>query len=356
MSTTSLSGELFWTEPWMHGQIEAIKLAFADRFAYAQDPQPATRRSKRCSATPGRSSGQSRSVSATTTVTPGAFQAGDTTYICIVDGNGMMVSLIQSVSNAFGSGVIAGDTGVVMNNRVGRGFTLDPSHPNVYAPGKRTMHTLNCFSIEQLDGTPVLVGGTPGGDGQPQWNLAMVTALIDGDLDVQQTVEMPRWNVWPGTDPTGVGNPFELRLEREFGPDLYEKLAARGHVIRPYQDGTVRPSSLRATRIRVSWWVAAIPGSRDKPSASERGADVTFAERLAAQVGRTKSLVCVGLDPDPTRFPEQLRKSGRREAIVAFNRAIVEATADLVCAYKPNLGFMWPRALMASRRCWKRAR
>ena len=66
---------------------------------------------------------------------------------------------------------------------------------------------------------------------------------------------------------------------------------------------------------------------------------MTFAERLAAQVGRTKSLVCVGLDPDPTRFPEQLRKSGRREAIVAFNRAIVEATADLVCAYKPNLGF-----------------
>jgi orotidine-5'-phosphate decarboxylase len=66
---------------------------------------------------------------------------------------------------------------------------------------------------------------------------------------------------------------------------------------------------------------------------------VTFAERLAAQIERTNSLVCVGLDPDPARFPERLSGMGRREAIVAFNRAIVEATADLVCAYKPNLGF-----------------
>lgn len=66
---------------------------------------------------------------------------------------------------------------------------------------------------------------------------------------------------------------------------------------------------------------------------------MTFGERLAAQVERTRSLVCVGLDPDPTRFPQRFRGMGRREAIVEFNRAIVEATADIVCAYKPNLGF-----------------
>jgi orotidine-5'-phosphate decarboxylase len=66
---------------------------------------------------------------------------------------------------------------------------------------------------------------------------------------------------------------------------------------------------------------------------------VTFGERLAAQVERTRSLVCVGLDPDPARFPQRFRSMDRREAIVEFNRAIVEATADVVCAYKPNLGF-----------------
>ena len=66
---------------------------------------------------------------------------------------------------------------------------------------------------------------------------------------------------------------------------------------------------------------------------------MTFAERLNEQVERANSLVCVGLDPDPARFPHALRELGRREAIVAFNKAIIEATSDLVCAYKPNLGF-----------------
>jgi gamma-glutamyltranspeptidase/glutathione hydrolase len=128
--------------------------------------------------------------------------------------------------------VVAGDTGVVMNNRVGRGFTLDPNHPNVYAPGKRTMHTLNCFSIETLDGTPLLVGGTPGGDGQLQWDFQMATAMIDAGLDVQQAVEMPRWTIRPGTDPVSIGNPFELWLEPDFGKERYEQLAARGHTIK----------------------------------------------------------------------------------------------------------------------------
>lgn len=66
---------------------------------------------------------------------------------------------------------------------------------------------------------------------------------------------------------------------------------------------------------------------------------MTFGERLAAKVESTRSLVCVGLDPDPARFPYQFRSLGRKEAIVEFNRAIVEATTDVVCAYKPNLGF-----------------
>jgi orotidine-5'-phosphate decarboxylase len=66
---------------------------------------------------------------------------------------------------------------------------------------------------------------------------------------------------------------------------------------------------------------------------------VAFAERLAAQIERANSLVCVGLDPDSTRFPQRFRELGRKAAIVEFNRAIIEATSDLVCAYKPNLGF-----------------
>jgi gamma-glutamyltranspeptidase/glutathione hydrolase len=230
----ALGDEPFWSERAIHRQIESVKLAFADRLGYGQDPKTGdTQLDVLLGDAWARKRAGEIGECATTSVTPGRFQDGDTTYLCVVDGNGMMVSLIQSVSNAFGSGVVAGETGIVMNNRVGRGFTLDTSHPNVYAPGKRTMHTLNCFSIERLDGTPVLVGGTPGGDGQPQWNLAMVSGLIDGKLNVQQAAEMPRWTVWPGTDPTGVGNPFELRLEEAFGPDLHEALAKRGHKIKP---------------------------------------------------------------------------------------------------------------------------
>jgi gamma-glutamyltranspeptidase/glutathione hydrolase len=144
----------------------------------------------------------------------------------------MMVSLIQSVSSDFGSGVIAGDTGVVMNNRVGRGFSLVEGHPNYFAPGKKTMHTLNCFTIDDPDGRPVIAGGTPGGDGQPQWNLQMVSALIDGGLNVQDACDMPRWTSWPGTDPMNVANPFELRMEDRFDEDTRSAMERLGHEVR----------------------------------------------------------------------------------------------------------------------------
>ena len=227
----SRSGD-FYSEDWIHTQIEVMKLAFADRIGTAQDPRTArTPLARLLSDSWAETRAAEITDTASTTVTPGQFQDGDTTYLCTADSSGMMVSLIQSVSHAFGSGVVAGDTGVVMNNRVGRGFTLDPTHPNCFAPGKRTMHTLLCFSVEQLDGTPFMVGGTPGGDGQAQWDLQMLTAMIDAGLDVQQAVEMPRWTVWPGTDPIAVGNPYQLRLEREFGDQLFDGLGNRGHEI-----------------------------------------------------------------------------------------------------------------------------
>ena len=227
-----LAADRFWTADWIHTQIEAIKIGFADRLAYAQDP--------RSNPSPESMLLDDRWISdragtigpmAKRDIKVPAMAAGDTTYLCVADGNGMMVSLIQSVSNAFGSAVVAGDTGVVMNNRVGRGFTLDPASPNVYAPGKRTVHTLVAFSIEDSDGNAVVVGGTPGGDGQPQWDLQMSTALIDAGLDTQAVADMPRWTLWPGSDPIGQGNPFEVRLEPTFGDDLRAELTARGHRI-----------------------------------------------------------------------------------------------------------------------------
>ena len=159
----------------------------------------------------------------------GDIQDGDTTYISVIDGAGMMVSLIQSVSSAFGSGIVAGDTGVVLNNRAGRGFNLADGHPNIFAPGKKTMSTLNLYSLADASGAPIGVGGTPGGDGQPQWNLQTLSALIDGDMDVQSAIDTPRWSIWPGTDPANIPNPFELQVETRFPDATLAGLEARGH-------------------------------------------------------------------------------------------------------------------------------
>lgn len=220
---------------WIHLLVEAKKLAYADRMGYAVDPAfgttPMTRLlSKEWASKRLATIDRNRAAD---DVPPGEHADGDTTHFCVVDRNGMMVSLIQSVSAAFGCGVVAGDTGVVLNNRVGRGFSLEPGHVNIFAPGKKTMHTLNCYMIADEAGTPVIVGGTPGGDGQPQWNLQTVTGLIDFGLDVQAAIELPRWTSWPGTDPSTLPNPFDLRIEDRVDPALIAGLEERGHILKP---------------------------------------------------------------------------------------------------------------------------
>ena len=215
----------------IHILVEAKKLAYADRLGYAVDPKFGTTPmdvllSKEWAAKRATWINPDR---ASTEALAGDLQDGDTTYLCVVDKDGMMVSLIQSVSSSFGSCVVAGDTGVVMNNRVGRGFSLVEGHPNFFEPGKRTMHTLNCFMIGAEDGTMLVTGGTPGGDGQPQWNLQMVTGLIDFGWDVQAAIEAPRWTSWPGTDPGSLPNPFDLRIESRMRETELFQLEEKGH-------------------------------------------------------------------------------------------------------------------------------
>lgn len=153
---------------------------------------------------------------------------GNTTYFCVADGAGNCVSWIHSLSNSFGSGFVAAGTGVLFNNRGGRGFSLAPGHPNIIEPGKRTMHTLNCYMAFQ-DGQPVIVGGTPGGDYQPQCGLQVLSNLIDHGMEPQAAVEAPRWWSFPGTDPATVNTPFELRLEAGMPESLDTELEALGH-------------------------------------------------------------------------------------------------------------------------------
>jgi gamma-glutamyltranspeptidase/glutathione hydrolase len=217
----------------IHLLVEAKKLAFEDRNRHAGDPalvkwplaqligkEHAARRRAEIDV--------ARARLPQGTLVP--EHAADTSYFAVVDRDGNAVSFIHSLSASFGSGVVAGGTGITLNNRAGRGFTLDEGHPNVLAAGKRTMHTLNAYLVCQ-DGRPWLVGGTPGGDQQTQWSTQVITALIDHELSPQEAVEAPRWFSFPGTDPVNLGLPAVVRVEERVPEAARQELADRGHVL-----------------------------------------------------------------------------------------------------------------------------
>jgi len=156
---------------------------------------------------------------------------GDTVYVAAVDAEGNAVSLIQSLYFVFGSGVVAGNTGVVLQNR-GAYFSLDPAHPNRLEPGKRPLHTL-IASLAFKDGRLWQVVGCMGADGQPQIHLQVYTALIDFGLDIQQAVTAPRWLAGR----FALGDARELlNVEGRFAPATVAELAGRGHDINRWED------------------------------------------------------------------------------------------------------------------------
>ena len=161
---------------------------------------------------------------------------GDTTSLVAVDPDGNAVSFIHSVAFTWGSGVMVPGTGVLLNNRAGRSFFLDGSHPNGVAPHRRPMHTLLAWMAAGPDGAPILVGGTPGGDGQVQWNMQLLSHLLDYGLDVQEAVEAPRFTVFPGTDAETIGKPEELRCEDRLGAATLAALRRLGHSVKEVGD------------------------------------------------------------------------------------------------------------------------
>jgi gamma-glutamyltranspeptidase len=156
--------------------------------------------------------------------------AGDTVYVAAVDEAGNAASLTQSLYFGFGAGVVAGDTGIVLQNRSAY-FSLDPDHPNRLEPGKRPLHTL-IASLAFRDGRLWQVVGCMGADGQPQIHLQVYTALIDFGLDIQQAVEAPRWLAGR----FAIGDAREqLNLEGRFPEATVAELARRGHAINRWE-------------------------------------------------------------------------------------------------------------------------
>jgi gamma-glutamyltranspeptidase / glutathione hydrolase len=217
----------------IHYLVEAKKLAFEDRNLVAGDPKFVNWDLHRL-ISKQHAAGRRQQIDRQRAYDPGrplvAEHSGDTSYFCVVDGDGMAVSFIHSLSAGFGSGVVAGDTGITLNNRAGRGFSLVEGHPNVVEPGKRTMHTLNAYMCLKK-GDFWMVGGTPGGDQQTQMNTQIVTGLVDQGLSLRESVEVPRWFSFPGTDPATVDQPLVIRAESRIPAETQRELEARGHVI-----------------------------------------------------------------------------------------------------------------------------
>ncbi|OZI38832.1 gamma-glutamyltransferase [Bordetella genomosp. 5] len=154
----------------------------------------------------------------------------DTVWLGVIDGQGRAVSLIQSIYHEFGSGVVLPSSGIAWQNR-GASFSLDPTHINALAPGKKPFHTLNPGLALLHDGR-TMVYGNMGGDGQPQSQSAIFTRSVVYGMDPQAAVEAPRWllgRTWGQTSDT-------LKLEGRFPPATVQALRDRGHDVEVYGD------------------------------------------------------------------------------------------------------------------------
>lgn len=217
----------------VHGLVEATKLAFRQaRQTLLGDPafMPASPQAllssgsgldtlaaeiDRCSARPW----------------PEATQGGDTTWFGAIDGEGRVVSAIQSTYFEFGSGLVLPETGIIWQNR-GAGFVLAESGWNALRPGRKPFHTLNPALAKLPDGR-VMAYGTMGGEGQPQTQAAIFSRYARYGVPLGDAVAAPRWllgRTWGEESVT-------LKLEDRFDPSLYSALRAAGHdveLLAPY--------------------------------------------------------------------------------------------------------------------------
>jgi len=215
---------------YLHMLIEGKKLAFADRDEHVADPAVY---SAPVDSLLSKTYAGERAILINRTSASREFDTGqprrldDDTVVCTAaDLQGNVVVLIQSLFNSFGSGVVAGDTGIILQNR-GSLFTLERGHPNELIPGNRPYHTL-CPSLVLADGVPVLGLATPGGDGQVQTLVQVINNWHLFGMDIQSSVEAPRFRSYDGLD---------VSVEDSFGLDIITALESRGHQLRLYRTG-----------------------------------------------------------------------------------------------------------------------
>jgi len=210
----------------LHVMIEAKKLAYADMLRYVADPRysripVAGLLSKPYAEERARLLDPAQAAGV---IPPGhpPREGGDTTYLCVVDREGNMVSLIQSNYGGFGSGLVAEGAGFGLQNRGGL-FTLDPAHPNALAGRKRPLHTI--IPGFMAKGEVRIAFGIMGGWNQSQAHAQFVAHVVDSAQNIQAALEAPRFTKlsFQGRD---------VEIESRISPEVRAQLAARGHQVK----------------------------------------------------------------------------------------------------------------------------
>ena len=212
----------------LHTMIEAKKLAYADLARYVGDPK-----FSRIAVTELLSSKfaaeRAKLIASTANcnVQPAELSSAmsgmgrDTTYLSVVDRDGNIVSLIQSNSAAFGTGLVAPGTGFVLHNR-GSGFTLAPNHPNSLAPHKRPFHTIIPGLMKK--GGVTIGFGIMGGLNQPQAHAQFVSNIADFGMNIQAALDAPRFT-------KATFNGCDVLIESRIPETVRAKLVEKGHKV-----------------------------------------------------------------------------------------------------------------------------
>jgi gamma-glutamyltranspeptidase/glutathione hydrolase len=206
----------------VHRFAEATKLAFVDGHRYVTDPdyedipelhlkEFASERAEKIG---------ERAISDPEVGVPNAGTAedADTVLLCVADEAGNVVSYINSRFAGFGSGLVAGETGIALQNR-GSSFSLDSDHPNRLEPGKRPFHTL-VPAVAHLGPDDWLAFGVMGGYMQPQGHVQVLSNIVDYEMPLQAALDAPRWR---------YREDGQLAVEERMHEGVPTKLARRGH-------------------------------------------------------------------------------------------------------------------------------
>ena len=220
----------------LHLQIEAKKLAYADRAEYYADPSfadvPVEVLLSKAYADRQRERIDPRRAAIDVPAGDPVLQHGDTAYMTVVDKDRNAVSFIQSIFHGFGSGIVPERTGFPIQNR-GQLFSLDPAHRNALVPHKRPFHTIIPAMVTR-NGKPWLTFGLMGGAMQPQGHVQVLCNMIDFGMDVQEAGDAPRFQHFGSAEPTGT--PMEagggrVNVEEGIGEGAFRGLAEKGHRI-----------------------------------------------------------------------------------------------------------------------------